>query len=147
MIRSYLLPVVTWREMGKQSARNAKSPSKKVSFSSIISLTGFSLFFKMVHYCCSQSCTNNSTDTSLSFHKFPDDPKLRKVSINIFFYFLSPCFHWCSWKPILKTIFNLTRFYILPFRFGPQESKGTWRTSLSTIIQKFVSAHLLKVTL
>ena len=34
---------------------------------------------RMVHYCKVFDCNNNSTDERLSFHKFPDDPKLRKV--------------------------------------------------------------------
>ena len=36
---------------------------------------------RMVHYCKVFDCNNNSTDERLSFHKFPDDPKLRKVGI------------------------------------------------------------------
>ena len=36
---------------------------------------------RMVHYCKVFDSNNNSTDERLSFHKFPDDPKLRKVGI------------------------------------------------------------------
>ncbi|KAK3748798.1 hypothetical protein QZH41_016017 [Actinostola sp. cb2023] len=33
----------------------------------------------MVHCCCVKYCSNNSTYPGLSFHKFPDDLKLRKI--------------------------------------------------------------------
>lgn len=40
---------------------------------------------RMVHYCCVFNCYNNSTNSDLSFHGFPKDPKLQKLSIHAIF--------------------------------------------------------------
>ena len=76
----------------------------------------FILFERMVHYYCVCSCSNNSTDQELSFHDFPKDKKLEKVSwetwdcisnglVRVMWY--SPCD-----TPILDT------FLLLVYRSG-----------------------------
>ena len=65
--------LVTWSEMGKQTL---SSIERHIEYH--ISIPQIA---RMVHYCKVFDCNNNSTDERLSFHKFPDDPKLRKVCI------------------------------------------------------------------
>ena len=68
--------LVTWSEMGKQTRSSiGRQIECHVSVPQIA---------RMVHYCKVFDCNNNSTDERLSFHKFPDDPKLQKVSLTCF---------------------------------------------------------------
>ena len=68
--------LVTWSEMGKQTRSSiGRHIECHVSVPQIA---------RMVHYCKVFDCNNNSTDERLSFHKFPDDPKLQKVSLTCF---------------------------------------------------------------
>ena len=65
--------LVTWSEMGKQTPWSIE---RHIEYH--ISIPRIA---RMVHYCKVFDCNNNSTDERLSFHNFPDDPKLQKVGI------------------------------------------------------------------